>query len=210
MTEKPETTETEVTESTQTDEQPKDEQQPVETPEPVTDDSDTEQADDAEDAEDTEGGDDTEQETEPEENPALKKARKDAAKYRERLRETEAKLETLENGLDMARRQVLWDHHHTLLNGYVIGGNKYSIIPSAINEVLGDNVSQFFDPNTGALNQDAYKEHLQTMMETKPHYFATNTELTQMELDSKVKTMIQETGRGRDRFQNAVMGKPNY
>lgn len=202
-----EITETEATETAQTDEQQKDEQQPVEATEPGTDDPDTEQADDAED---TEGGDDTEQETEPEENPALKKARRDAAKYRERLRETEAQLAALENGLDMARRQVLWDHHHTLLNGYVIGGTKYSIVPSAINDVLGDNVAQFFDPETGGLNQDTYRQHLQTMMETKPHYFTTNTELTQMELDSKVKTMIQETGRSRDRFQNAVMGKQNY
>ena len=202
MTEKPETTETEATESAQTDEQPEDEQQPVEPVEPGTDDPDTEQ--------DTEDDEAAEQPETPQDDPALKKARKDAAKYRERLRETEAQLETLESGLDMARRQVLWDHHHNLLNGYVIGGNKYSIIPSAVNEVLGDNVSQFFDPNTGALNQDAYKEHLQTMMEHRPHLFATNTELTQMEMDSKVKTMIQETGRGRDRFQNAVMGKQNY
>ena len=199
-----EITETEATESTQTDEQPEDEQQPIEATEPGTDDPDAEQEED-------ETADDEEQPSEtPQDDPALKKARKDAAKYRERLRETEAQLETLESGLDMARRQVLWDHHHNLLNGYVIGGNKYSIIPSAVNEVLGDNVAQFFDPNTGALNQDAYKEHLQTMMETKPHYFATNTELTQMEMDSKVKTMIQETGRSRDRFQNAVMGKQNY
>ena len=197
-----EITETEATETTQTDEQPKDEQQPIEATEPGTDDPDAEQ--------DTEDSDDTEQEGEPEENPALKKARRDAAKYRERLRETEAQLAALENGLDNARRQVLWDHHQPLLNGYVIGGNKYSIIPSAINDVLGDNVAQFFDPETGGLNQDAYRQHLQTMMETKPHYFATNTELTQMELDSKVKTMIQETGRSRDRFQNAVMGKQNY
>ena len=204
-----EITETQATETTQTDEQPKDEQQPIEATEPGTDDPDTEQADDTAGV-DTEDGDDTEQSTEPEENPALKKARRDAAKYRERLRETEAQLAALENGLDNARRQVLWDHHHTLLNGYVIGGNKYSIIPSAINDVLGDNVAQFFDPETGGLNQDAYRQHLQTMMETKPHYFATNTELTQMELDSKVKTMIQETGGSRDRFQNAVMGKQNY
>ena len=206
MTEKPETIETEATESTQVNEQPEDEQQPVETPEPVTDDPDTEQ-----DTEDAEHTDDEEQPSEtPQDDPALKKARRDAAKYRERLRETEAQLAALENGLDNARRQVLWDHHHTLLNGYVIGGNKYSIIPSAINDVLGDNVAQFFDPETGGLNQDAYRQHLQTMMETKPHYFATNTELTQMELDSKVKTMIQETGGSRDRFQNAVMGKQNY
>lgn len=206
MTEKPETTETEATESTQTDEQPEDEQQPVEPVEPGTDDPDTEQ-----DTEDAEHTDDEEQPPEtPQDDPALKKARKDAAKYRERLRETEAQLETLENGLDNARRQVLWDHHHNLLNGYVIGGNKYSIIPSAINDVFGDDVSQFFDTETGGLNTDAYRQHLQTMLEHRPHLFATNTELTQMEMDSKVKTMIQETGRGRDRFQNAVMGKPNY
>lgn len=200
-----EITETEATETTQTDEQPKDEQQPIEATEPATDDPDTEQ-----DTEDTEDDEAAEQPETPQDDPALKKARRDAAKYRERLREPEAQLETLENGLDMARRQILWDHHHNLLNGYVIGGNKYSIIPSAINDVIGDNVTQFFDPNTGALNQDAYKQHLQTMMEHKPHLFATNTELTQMETDSKVKQLLQDTGRSRDKFQNAVMGKQNY
>src|SRR5690625_763768 len=201
-----EITETEATETTQTDEQPKDEQQPIEATEPATGDPDTEQ-----DTEDAENADDEEQQPEtPQDDPALKKARRDAAKYRERLRETEAQLETLESGLDMARRQVLWDHHHNLLNGYVIGGNKYSIIPSAINDVIGDNVTQFFDPNTGALNQDAYKQHLQNMIEHKPHLFATNTELPQMETDSKVKQLLQDTGRSRDKFQNAVMSKPTY
>lgn len=217
MTTTPENTEHETTESTQTNEQAQNGQQPVEPAEPATDDPDTEQDTDETpaDAEDTpadtdDADDDDEQPETPQDDPALKKARKDAAKYRERLRETESKLETLEAGLDLARRQVLYDHHQNLLNGYTIGGNKYSIVPSALNDVLGDDVSQFFDPATGGLNENAYRQHLQTMLETKPHLFTTRTELTQMEMDSKVKTMIQSTGRGLDRFQNAVMSKPNY
>lgn len=69
--------------------------------EPVTPDTDTEPSEEAE--------------TEPS-NPAATKARKDAAKYRERLRETETERDTLKsnlgNQLEALQRQII-DQHAT-------------------------------------------------------------------------------------------------
>jgi len=112
----------------------------------------------------------------------LKKARTEAAKYRSRLRETEQQLQAANTGLDTARRQVLWDMHTTLLNGQRMSGNQYSIVPQALNDVLGDDVSGFFNDD-GGINQTAYKEHLQATLAAKPHLFNKQTTLTQQEIN---------------------------
>lgn len=204
--------ETEATESTVSDEQRTNEQPPAQDTKATVEQPDSAEGTSPEgDTQDNTETPDDEQQTQDDDKSTaeLKKARNEAAKYRSRLRETEEQLEATKTVLDTARRQVLWDIHTTLLNGQRMGGNQYSIVPQALTDVLGDDVSGFFNDD-GGINQTAYKEHLQATLAAKPYLFNTQTALTQHELDQNVLKMIQDAGKSTDNFQNALMGRPNY